>query len=72
MLSDTIHGIPLKVKNGIVYHYDSNRDKHLSLYRTLYGFGLRNRNISHPRIMAISEVKGQTIKLDEPKERFLC
>jgi len=54
MLRDSAYrGIPLQIKDNIVYYYDSSRSKHLSVYRTLYGFGLNNRNISHPRIMSI-------------------
>lgn len=61
MLRDIIHyGGSLQVKDNIVYRYDSSRNKHLSVYRTLFGFGINNRNISHSRIMTAGNILSST------------
>lgn len=58
MLRDTVTRIGPTIKvNGdgdILYYYDTKRSKYLSIYRLEYGFGIQNRNISHPRLMAMS------------------
>lgn len=61
MLRDVVnYGVPVQIKDDTAYHYDSIRNKHLSVYRILYGFGLNNRNISYPRIMAVGNILSST------------
>lgn len=62
MLRDTITNIGssggptirLNDEGDILYYHDSKRDKYLSIYRLIYGFGIHNRNISHPRYMSMA------------------
>jgi hypothetical protein len=55
MLRDTVPGCPqFDYENGIIFIYDTERDKWLSVSRESVAFGIKNKNIMNDRWMCMA------------------